>query len=122
LIGPHGTSAASSRSIQTAVAAGQPFGQERAQDRPVRHPIRVRGEARIGRERRSAERAAQSHPLPLGADRDGDLAVGRGERSVRDDARMGVPRRPGGVPVANAFWAWLTRIARVDSRIEASIR
>ena len=33
-----------------------------------------------------------------------------------------LPRRPGASPVTNAFWAWLTRTARVEPSSETSIR
>ena len=33
-----------------------------------------------------------------------------------------LPSRPGAAPSTNAFWAWLTRIASVDSKIDTSIR
>ena len=33
-----------------------------------------------------------------------------------------LPSRPGAAPDTNAFWAWLTRTARVDPRSDTSIR
>ena len=33
-----------------------------------------------------------------------------------------LPRRPGAAPPTNAFWAWLTRIARVEARSDTSTR
>ena len=115
LIGPHGTSAASSRASQSAlpslasrsarigrssarVATRAPFVANRGS---VARPASPEGIAEAG-----------SHWRSL-ADRDRDLAVGRRERLVRDDVRVGVAAADRGDPVTKAFWAWLTRTASV---------
>ena len=73
---------------------GRPLREALAQRRdqldPVRDAVAVRGEPRVVGERRQPERAAEARPLALAADRDRDLAVGRLERLVRDDVRVGV--------------------------------
>ncbi len=33
-----------------------------------------------------------------------------------------LPSRPGATPLTNAFWAWFTRLARVEPSSETSIR
>ena len=60
--------------------------------------VAVRGEPRVVGELGQAERLAEPRPLPLGADRHGELAIGGGERLVRDDVRVGVAAPAGRPP------------------------
>jgi hypothetical protein len=52
----------------------------------------VRGEAPISGELGRPDRLAEPLPLAFAADADRDRPVGRWERLVRDDARVGVPK------------------------------
>ena len=64
--------------------------QDRAELARSLDPVAVRREARIVGQLRRTDRRAQPRPLALRADRDRDRAVGRRERLVRDDVRVGV--------------------------------
>ena len=91
LIGPHGISAASRAVSQSAVgrAAKRSARIGRSSARcSTRSPLVAnrRSSARLGQ----PERGAQPRPLALRADGDRDRAVGRRERLVRDDVRVGV--------------------------------
>ena len=123
LMGPHGTSAASSAADQTAV----PRSRKRA--------------ARIGRSsvRRStrspfvAKRGSVSSPgSPIAAHRRDHWRSDPTATASAPSAVLNVsygtmfgcalPSRPGDTSDTNAFWAWLTRLARVAPRSEMSIR
>ena len=112
---------------------GEPRRRDRARGTARRGSGAARPDARrdrrssriAGRRRRSGSPSddAEPPPLPLGADRDRDRAVGGLERLVRARCSGGRCRsRPGATPVTNAFWAWLTRLARVAPSSEMSIR
>ena len=118
LIGPHGISAASSAASHSVARSAR--GTARRGSGAARP-----GARRGRRSSRSADRpparagrapTTEPRPLPLGADRDRDRRRRR-SRTSRTGRCSGARCRagPGATPVTNAFWAWLTRLARVDA-------
>src|ERR1700690_1855598 len=95
--------------------AGELIREDRAEGVAMRHAITVRGEARVAGQLGQLKCRAEACPLALAAHGNGKLAIGRGKGLVGDDVGMGVA-------AANAFWAWLTRTARVASNSDRSIR
>ena len=74
---------------------GEAGGEDRAEVGAVVDAVAVGREARVRGQARQPERVAQARPLALAADRDRELAVGRGEGLVRDEVRVGVAQAPG---------------------------
>ena len=96
LIGPHGTPAAMiSRNHSCLVRVRQPLDQQRPELVPVGGPVLVAGEPRVVDQLGQAQDRAELRELAVVAGGDDQVAVGAGQRLVREQAGVAVAHPEG---------------------------